>query len=419
MTIFGERFAVALVFVMYSYSGWNAAAYITGEIKKPEKNVPRSLLAGTGLVIVIYVLLNAVFLTTTPIQELKGQIEIALIAGKHIFGTNGGRVAGAVICLGLVSAISSMTWVGPRVTMSMGEDHWLLRRISRKNSNGIPTNAILLQLLIVNVLLLTRSFESVMQYAQFSSIALLAVRCGRRDCLARYASGNRPALPGLGLSGAPDYFQRAHHLDDVLSVALEADRIAGRTRHCTRWRVVVFLRAKTPATLTMKKRRLRKNEPFRFAERTESGAAERALQNPSANRERKLRTRFGMRRYSAAFVLATILVNMFSVSAQQIPQVAPRAIPVAPTTAGPNDIARFLAGMPVPENSPLAPLTRDPAWQAHSAFFEGEFSKLFQRQLQKLHAWTATNFPEVTQPTPVAFYMFSGPDFFVRRSIFP
>ena len=168
MTVFGGAFAVALVFVMYSYSGWNAAAYITGEIKKPEKNVPRSLLAGTGLVIVIYVLLNAIFLATTPIQELKGQIEVALIAGKHIFGNDGGRVAGAVICLGLVSAISSMTWVGPRVTMSMGEDHWLLRTVSRKNPHGIPTNAIVLQLLVVNVLLLTRSFESVMQYAQFS-----------------------------------------------------------------------------------------------------------------------------------------------------------------------------------------------------------------------------------------------------------
>jgi len=168
MTVFGGAFAVALVFVMYSYSGWNAAAYITGEIKKPEKNVPRSLLAGTGLVIVIYVLLNAIFLATTPIQDLKGQIEVALIAGKHIFGNDGGRVAGAVICLGLVSAISSMTWVGPRVTMSMGEDHWLLRTVSRKNPHGIPTNAIVLQLLVVNVLLLTRSFESVMQYAQFS-----------------------------------------------------------------------------------------------------------------------------------------------------------------------------------------------------------------------------------------------------------
>ncbi len=168
IAIFGAPFAVALVYVMYSYSGWNAAAYITGEIKKPEKNVPRSLLVGTGIVIVIYVLLNAIFLATTPVQEMKGQLQVALIAGKHIFGTDGGRVAGAVICLGLVSAISSMTWIGPRVSMSMGEDHWLLRMLGRKNPHGIPTNAIVLQLLIVNLLLLTRSFESVVQYTQFS-----------------------------------------------------------------------------------------------------------------------------------------------------------------------------------------------------------------------------------------------------------
>jgi APA family basic amino acid/polyamine antiporter len=168
LTIFGAPFAVALVYVMYSYSGWNAAAYITGEIKQPERNVPRSLLAGTGVVIGIYVFLNAVFLATTPIRELKGQLEVALIAGKHIFGANGGRVAGAVICLGLISAMSSMTWIGPRVSMSMGEDHWLLRWLGRKNAQGIPSNAIALQLLIVNLLLLTRSFESVVQYTQFS-----------------------------------------------------------------------------------------------------------------------------------------------------------------------------------------------------------------------------------------------------------
>jgi basic amino acid/polyamine antiporter, APA family len=167
-SIFGASFAVALVYVMYSYSGWNAAAYVTGEIKQPGKNVPRSLIVGTGVVIVVYVLVNAIFLATTPVQELKGQLEVALIAGKHIFGANGGRVAGAVICLGLISAISSMTWIGPRVTMSMGEDHWLLGLLGRKNLHGIPTNAILLQLFIVNLLLLTRSFESVVQYTQFS-----------------------------------------------------------------------------------------------------------------------------------------------------------------------------------------------------------------------------------------------------------
>jgi hypothetical protein len=120
-----------------------------------------------------------------------------------------------------------------------------------------------------------------------------------------------------------------------------------------------------------------------------------------------------------ALVITMVLATALSVSAQQIPKIAPRAIPVAPTTAGPNDIARFLAGMPVQGNSPLAPLTRDAAWQAHSAFFEGEFTKLYQRQLQKLHAWTATNLPEVTQPTPVAFYMFSGPDFLYVDQFFP
>jgi APA family basic amino acid/polyamine antiporter len=167
-SIFGAPFAVALVYVMYSYSGWNATAYISGEIKQPQKNVPRSLLCGTLVVIVIYTALNAIFLATTPIRELSGQLEVGLIAGKHIFGENGGRVVGAIICFGLVSAISSMTWIGPRVTMSMGEDNPLIRFLGRKNRNGIPANALLLQLLFVNLLLLTRSFELVVVYIQFT-----------------------------------------------------------------------------------------------------------------------------------------------------------------------------------------------------------------------------------------------------------
>ena len=168
MSIFSGAFAVALVYVMYSYSGWNASSYIIGEVKNPERNVPRSLLAGTIIVIVAYVLLNAVFLATTPEVEMRGQLEVGLIAGKHIFGNNGGRIVGAVICLGLISAISSMTWIGPRVTMSMGEDHWLLQFLGRKNTGGVPANAVLVQLLIVNLLLLTRSFELVVVYIQFA-----------------------------------------------------------------------------------------------------------------------------------------------------------------------------------------------------------------------------------------------------------
>jgi APA family basic amino acid/polyamine antiporter len=190
-SIFGGPFAVALVYVMYSYSGWNAASYITGEIKRPEKNVPRSLFVGTLVVIVTYTALNAVFLMTTPAREMSGQIEVGLIAGKHIFGENGGRIVGAIICIGLISAISSMTWIGPRVTMSMGEDNPLIRFLARKNRNGIPFNALLLQLVLVNLLLLTRSFESVVKYIGFalllcSLLTVIGVMVLRRT---------RPELP--------------------------------------------------------------------------------------------------------------------------------------------------------------------------------------------------------------------------------
>jgi hypothetical protein len=115
----------------------------------------------------------------------------------------------------------------------------------------------------------------------------------------------------------------------------------------------------------------------------------------------------------------SVILGLFTatmVCAQENPGVAPRAIPV---NSGPNDVARFLAGMPVPQDSPLAPLMRDPAWQAHAEFFEEQFSKLNLRQLQKLHAWQQTSLPESLQPIPVVFYMFSGPDLLYVDQFFP
>jgi basic amino acid/polyamine antiporter, APA family len=166
--IAGAPFAISLVFVMYSYSGWNAAIYIGGEVKDPNRNVPRALFLGTLIVIVLYVALNAVFLMTTPIKEMAGQLDVAIVAGKHIFGSFGGRLVGALICIGLVSSISAMTWIGPRVAMIMGEDMPVLRVFSRRSKRGVPAIAIIFQLLVSNLLLLTQSFEAVLDFIQFS-----------------------------------------------------------------------------------------------------------------------------------------------------------------------------------------------------------------------------------------------------------
>lgn len=161
-------FAVSLVFVMYAYSGWNAATYIAGEIREPAVSLPRSIIAATLIVIALYVALNAVFLYTTPISAMAGQLDVALVAGKHIFGDFGGRIVGALICIGLISSISAMTWIGPRVTMAMGKDYPLLAPLARTTSEGVPTTAVLLQLAIVSLLLMTQSFEAVLDTIQFS-----------------------------------------------------------------------------------------------------------------------------------------------------------------------------------------------------------------------------------------------------------
>jgi basic amino acid/polyamine antiporter, APA family len=204
----GAPFAISLVFVMYSYSGWNAATYIVGELRDPSRNVPRALFAGTAIVIVLYVSLNAVFLITTPIKEMAGQLDVAIVAGKHIFGNLGGRIVGALICLGLVSSISAMTWIGPRVAMTMGEDSPLLRLFSRKSKQDAPTVAIVFQLLVSNLLLLTQSFEAVLDFIQFSLtfcsfftvLGLIKMRITHPRLARPYRAWGYPVTPIIFLS---------------------------------------------------------------------------------------------------------------------------------------------------------------------------------------------------------------------------
>jgi APA family basic amino acid/polyamine antiporter len=161
-------FAIGLVFVMYSFSGWNAATYIIGEMHTPQQSLPRALLTGTLIVLLLYVALNAVFLYTTPIDKLSGQLDVARIAGGYIFGDFGGRIVAAMICIGLVSSVSAMMWIGPRVMMTMGEDIPVLRLLARRSTRGAPAYAILFQLAVASLMLLSESFEAVLDLIQFS-----------------------------------------------------------------------------------------------------------------------------------------------------------------------------------------------------------------------------------------------------------
>ncbi|MFN6040252.1 MAG: APC family permease, partial [Bacteroidota bacterium] len=103
--IFSGGFAISLYWVTYSYSGWNAAAYMAGEIENSKRNLPRSLFIGTLIVTILYVLLNYIFLYSTPISDLAGKEAFGLLAAKNIFGQAGGNFMGMIIAFLLLSAI--------------------------------------------------------------------------------------------------------------------------------------------------------------------------------------------------------------------------------------------------------------------------------------------------------------------------
>jgi basic amino acid/polyamine antiporter, APA family len=177
--LFSPSFAVSLIFISYSFSGWNAAVYITNEVNNPVRNIPRSLIAGTGLVTLLYILLNFIFLLVTPLQEMQGKIEIGFLAAVHIFGSRGGVVMSMIISLLLISSISSMIWIGPRVSMVMGEDHPVLKILSKKNRYSVPVFAIWTQAAISVTLILTATFEKVLIYTGFTlNIFTLLSVCG-------------------------------------------------------------------------------------------------------------------------------------------------------------------------------------------------------------------------------------------------
>jgi APA family basic amino acid/polyamine antiporter len=152
---------------------------------------------------VLYVALNAVFLHTAPIEKLAGQLDVARISGSYIFGEFGGRIVGAMICFGLISSISAMMWIGPRVMMTMGEDIPVLRPFARRSTGGAPPYAILFQLTVASLMLFTRSFEAVLDFIQFALLfcsfftvlGVIKLRITRPDLDRPYRAWGYPATP--------------------------------------------------------------------------------------------------------------------------------------------------------------------------------------------------------------------------------
>lgn len=173
------EFASSLVFVSFAYTGWNSASYIVGEIKKPTKNLPKSLIIGTLFVTIVYVLINYIFLKHASINSLINQEDVASIAAKNFLGLNGAKWASFFIALQLIATISGYLWIGSRVSFATSKEHKLWSFMN-KSKNDIPYLALWVHALIAIVIILTGEFEQIFIYASFllqllSTIAVATV----------------------------------------------------------------------------------------------------------------------------------------------------------------------------------------------------------------------------------------------------
>jgi len=153
-------FWIGSIFVSYAYSGWNATSYIIDDIKNPEKNVLRSTVLGTLIVTILYCLLTYIFLASSPAEQLIGKEEIGFIVANNLFGPKTGVLISAAIAFFLISSISAMTIVGPRVLKRVNQDYNFLNfNLSKDSLNQPPRLALLIQTVIAVIILVSSSFN--------------------------------------------------------------------------------------------------------------------------------------------------------------------------------------------------------------------------------------------------------------------
>jgi APA family basic amino acid/polyamine antiporter len=193
-------FATTMPWIYLAYSGWNAAAYIAGEVEQPRRSVPRAMLHGCLLVTALYLAINAVFLWSTDASALTGKPEIAAIAADALLGRPGEVLVTAIVVLALLTSITGMTMAGPRVYARMAAAGDLPRGLGAHDGRP-PRTAIALQAVLALGFLWAAELQQLMSYIGWTlSLSAAAtvwglVRVRRREGAAAVPCTGWPFVP--------------------------------------------------------------------------------------------------------------------------------------------------------------------------------------------------------------------------------
>ena len=164
-------FLFAMIPVMFTYSGWNAASYMAEEIRDPGRNVPRALLMGTAIVIAVYLLINVLYLFVIPIGELAtlGGKSVLDVVGDRLLGARAGDIMAIVAIISLAAGVNAWTFAGPRVYFAMARDNAFFKSAGRVHPKyKTPAASIIAQAALAILLVLTGSLDSIANYVGFA-----------------------------------------------------------------------------------------------------------------------------------------------------------------------------------------------------------------------------------------------------------
>ncbi len=170
--------AIGLIYVSYAYSGWDGAAYIAGEIRDPARLLPRCIIGGTLVVIVLYLLVNLVYVFALDPGEMTrmqpGEVErVAELAAERMFGRSAANVIATLLGLSIVASLSAFILAGPRVLFAMARDGLFPRFAGRLHARrGIPVWATITQGVIAITFLWSGTFQDLLDY---TSVGLAAI----------------------------------------------------------------------------------------------------------------------------------------------------------------------------------------------------------------------------------------------------
>ncbi len=158
-------FAAAFIPAIFAYSGWNAVIYIAGEVKDPERNLPRALLWANLIVIALYLAVNVVYIYGVPVTEMKGALRVSEVATTALFGRQTSAWITAIITVSILGALNVVTMIGPRIYYAMAHDGVFFKSLTRVHPRfSTPINAIILQAFWSCLLILTNTFGTLFTY---------------------------------------------------------------------------------------------------------------------------------------------------------------------------------------------------------------------------------------------------------------